>query len=86
MRLPDHPDVMVEARGPGELIVGAPTSDRRLHVYRLAVDDWLVSEVGRGSEGRGPDLAQALAQLAGNGSARDWWRLVPASLEDGIWH
>ena len=48
------------------------------------VDDWLVSEVGRGNEGRGADLARALAALAGNGRPRDWWRLVPAALEDAI--
>jgi hypothetical protein len=83
-RLVDHQGVTVEGRGPGEWIVGAPTGERRLHVYRVAADDWLVSEVGRGNEGRGADLARALAALAGNGPPRDWWRFVPEAIEATI--
>ena len=78
----DHQDVAVEVRGPDEWIAGAPTGGRRLHVYRVAADDWLVSEVGRRNEGRGADLAQAITALGWDGPACDWWRLVPAALED----
>jgi hypothetical protein len=78
----DHQGVLVEIRGPGEWIVGAPTGGRRLHVYRVADDDWLVSEVGRRNEGRGADLARAITALGGDGPARDWWPFVPAALED----
>lgn len=81
-RLSHQPGVLVEARAPDEWIVGAPTGGRGLHVYRVAADDWLVSEVGRGNEGRGIDLPKALAALAAQGAARDWWRLIPAALED----
>ena len=83
-RLLDRQGLAIEARGPGEWIIGAPSGGRRLHVYRVAGDDWLVSEVGRGSEGRGVDVGQALAALAGSGSPRDSWRFVPAALEDAI--
>ena len=83
-RLLDHQGLVVEARGPGEWIVGAPKDGRRLHVYRVGVDDWLVSEVGRGTEGRGSDVARALTALARSGSSRDWWRYVSAALEDEI--
>ena len=83
-RLHDHQGVVVEARGPGEWIVSASSGGRRLHVYQVAPDDWLVSEVGLGNEGRGTDVARALAALAGNGRPHDWWRLVPAALEDAI--
>jgi len=55
-----------------------------LHVYRLAANDWLVSEVGRRNEGRGVDLAQALAALAASGNSRVWWRLVSAALEHAV--
>lgn len=83
-RLLDHQGLVVEARGPGEWIVGAPTGGRRVHVYRVAGDDWLVSEVGRGTEGHVVDVAQALTALAASGSSRDWWRFLPAALEDEI--
>ena len=59
---------IVDDRGPGEWIVNVPERGRPLHVYRLGPADWLVSEVGRGNEGRGPDLKHALAAL----SARVW--------------
>jgi hypothetical protein len=78
----DHQGVVVEVRGPGEWIVGTPAGGRRLHVYRVADDDWLVSEVGRRTEGRGADLARAITALGGDGPACDWWHLVPAALED----
>lgn len=64
--------------------MSASTGERRLHVYRVAADDWLVSEVGRGNEGRGADLARALAALAGNSPPRDWWRFVPEAIEATI--
>ncbi len=85
-RFLDHQGVVVEARGPGEWIVGAASAGRRLHVYEVAPDDWLVSEVGLGNEGRGTDLARAVGALAGSRPPRDWWRLVPAALEAAIRH
>jgi len=78
----DRHGVVVDAPGPGEWIVRASSGGRRLHVFQVAPDDWLVSEVGLGSEGRGTDVARALAALAENGRPHDWWRLVPAALED----
>jgi hypothetical protein len=53
-----------------------------LHVYRLAPTDWLVSEVGRGSEGRGRNLRQALAALSAGVSSPDWWDLAVGVLDD----
>jgi hypothetical protein len=81
-RLHDHHELAVDHRAAGEWIIGAPTGGRQLHVYRVAADDWLVSEVGQGNEGRGSDLALALAALAQAGHSRDWWRLVPDALDD----
>ncbi len=75
--------MIVEVESPGEWIVGTSAGGRSLHVYRVAPADWLVSEVGRGNEGRGVDLAQALAALSAGGSAPSWWGSVPAALEDG---
>jgi hypothetical protein len=72
--------VLVEARGPAEWIVDAPAGGRSLHVYRLASTDWLVSEVGRGSEGRGSDLPEALAALSAGVSSPEWWDLVTEAL------
>jgi hypothetical protein len=40
-----------------------PADGRALHVYKLGRDDWLVSEVGRDTEGCGPDLTHAVAEL-----------------------
>ena len=79
----DDPHVVVELRGPGEWIVGTRDGERALHVYRVAPGDWLVSEVGRGNEGRGSDLALALAALSAGISAPAWWTSVPAVLGDG---
>jgi sarcosine oxidase gamma subunit len=73
--------IVVDARGPGEWIVAVPAGGRSLHVYMLAPADWLVSEVGRGSEGRGTDLKQALAVLSGGASSPDWWDVVAAKLD-----
>jgi hypothetical protein len=50
-------------------------------VYRLAPADWLVSEVGRGSEGRGADLKQALAELSAGFPPPDWWDVVAGALD-----
>lgn len=66
---------VVEVQGPAEWIVRAPHG-RSLHVYRLAPADWLVSEVGRSSEGRGTGLEQALAALSARVSPADWWVVV----------
>jgi len=49
--------------------------------YRLASADWLVSEVGRGNEGRGRDLQQALAALSAGVSPPDWWDAVAEALD-----
>jgi hypothetical protein len=65
--------VVVDARGPGEWIVFSPAGGRSLHVYRLEPDDWLVSEVGVGTEGRGRDLQHALSMLSAAGAPPDWW-------------
>lgn len=73
--------IVVEATGPGEWIVGAPPGGRSLHIYRIAPGDWLVSEVGRGNEGRGADIAQALAVLSPGESAPDWWSSVAGLLD-----
>jgi hypothetical protein len=74
--------IAVDVRGPGEWIVGMPAGERSLHVYRLAPDDWLVSEVGYRNEGRATDLEQAIVALSAGGSAPDWWSLVPGMLDD----
>lgn len=73
--------LVVEARGPGEWIVSAPDGGRPLHVYRMPAGDWLVSEVGRGNEGRGADLRQALGALGAGGRVPDWWESLPAVCE-----
>ncbi len=75
------PQVVVDGRAPGEWIVGLPSGGRSLHVYRLAPADWLVSEVGRPSEGRGTDLRQALAALSAGLASPDWWDLVAGALD-----
>jgi len=76
----DRP-IVVDVRGPGEWIVGVPAGGRSLHVYRLAPADWLVSEVGRGNEGRGTDLNQALAALSAGISSPDWWDVIARALD-----
>ena len=75
--------ILVEARGPGEWIVSLPAGGRSLHVYRLASADWLVSEVGRGNEGRGTDLRHALAALSAGVLSPDWWDSVAGALDGG---
>ena len=75
--------VVVEVRGPGEWIVGAPTGGRRLHVYQVAGDDWLVSEVGRGNEGRGVGSRAGACRARGRRLSRvTRGGSVPAALED----
>jgi hypothetical protein len=74
--------VLVNAQGPGEWIVRSPAGGQALHVYRLAPCDWLVSEVGKGNEGRGEDLRQALEALAGQRRPPGWWEAIPATIED----
>lgn len=81
MRPADESQLVIEVRGPGEWIVGAPEGGRSLHVYRLAPADWLVSEVGRENEGRGEDLGQALAALSVGAPPPGWWGLLWGALE-----
>ncbi len=73
--------LVVEPRGDGEWIVSSSAGGRPLHVYRVGVADWLVTEVGRGTEGRGEDAARALTALAAEALAPDWWSSVPAALD-----
>ena len=68
---PQH-QLAVELRSAGEWIVGRDGGDRRLHVYRLGADDWLISEVGRQNEGRGANFKQALIALAAVGWPAEW--------------
>lgn len=75
--------VSVDVRGPGEWIVAGPTGERSLHVYRLAPADWLVSVVGRDSEGRGKNLKQALAVLSSGFSSAAWWDLAAELIDAG---
>jgi hypothetical protein len=75
---PEEP-VVVETAAEDEWIVGAH-AQRALHVYRFPGTGWLVSEVGRVPEGRGVSLKEALATLAGDSPAPDWWRSVPEAL------
>jgi len=79
----EHQPLVVEVPGPGEWIVGAPMGGRQLHIYEVAPGDWLVSEVGRNNEGRGADVAGALAALSDSSSAPSWWRSVPSLLDSG---
>ena len=71
----------LEARSPGEWIFEDTARGRALHVYRLAGSDWLVSEVGRGSEGRGASLAAALAMLRGDATLPGSWLELVGALE-----
>jgi len=64
--------LVVDVRGPDEWIVTPPARARSLHVYRVAPADWLVSEVGRGTEGRGPDFRRALIALYDGLPCPDW--------------
>lgn len=82
-RPPLNDSVLVDMRGPGEWVVGAPAGGRALHVYKLGRADWLVSEVGRDTEGRGPDLRRALAALFAGVRAPEWLNAVAASLNGG---
>lgn len=75
--------IVIEPRGQGEWIVSAPPDTGSLHVYRLGPADWLVSEVGRGNEGRGAALSEALATLATGASRPEWWEGIAALLDDG---
>jgi hypothetical protein len=86
MNAPERPvgaeeRVVIEVRGRGEWIVDGPAGGRALHVYRLAPAGWLVSEVGRDSEGRGNDLRQALLALSAGVSMPDWWELLLDTLD-----
>jgi len=78
---PADPQLLVDARGDGEWIVSAPAPDGALHVYRLGPADWLVSEVGHDSEGRGCDLGQALDALSAGAATPAWWQAVPALID-----
>ena len=80
-------DIFAFRKDDGEWIVGSSGSERRLHVYRLAPDDWLISEVGLGNEGRGMDPASALAELSRAVAPAGWWSGAAEalnSLQDGL--
>ena len=64
--------LVVDVRGSDEWIVTSSDGARPLHVYRVGPADWLVSEVGRGTEGRGPDIRRALSALY-DGRRRPEW-------------
>ena len=81
----DDRRVVVEVQDPGEWIVGASSCGRSLHIYRVAQAYWLVSKVGRGNEGRGADLPQALGALSAGGPASGWWSSVPAALDGELY-
>jgi hypothetical protein len=74
-------EIVVDARGPGEWIVGVQRAGHALHVYRIGPADWLVSEVGRANEGRGRDLRRALASLAAAVWPGEWWEAIAHALE-----
>jgi hypothetical protein len=59
---PPNERILVDVRSPGEWAGGTAADGRALHVHKLGGDDWLVSEVGRDPEDRGPDLTRALAE------------------------
>lgn len=82
-RFPDGYEVVVDECGPGEWIVDVPGHDRPLHVYRLGPANWLVSEVGRRSEGRGGDLSRALAAVSAGAPLAVWGHLVADALDVG---
>jgi len=73
--------IIVEVTNADEWIVTASCGGRSLHVFRVTAGDWLVSEVGRRTEGRGADLDEALAALSRAQPAADWWRGIPAALK-----
>jgi len=77
---PDE-QVDLEPRGAGEWIARPPEDGPALHIYELAPADWLVSEVGQTSEGRGSDVGSALAALARGGSTPAWWQAVVKALD-----
>jgi hypothetical protein len=76
--------ILIEVRGRGEWIAESVPRDRALHIYRLSVGDWLVSEVGRDSEGRGSTLRAALTALSAGVPAPDWWELLLDTLDRGV--
>lgn len=63
--------------------MGAPAGGRALHVYTLGRADWLVSEVGRDTEGRGSNLRRALAALLAGVRAPEWLNAIAESLNGG---
>ncbi|HZK72440.1 MAG TPA: hypothetical protein VFD88_00355 [Clostridia bacterium] len=77
---PPDQHLIVDVRAPGEWIVHAPAGGRSLHIYMLEPDDWLVSEVGLGNEGRGVDLKQALRALSAGAERPDWWDAAATAL------
>jgi hypothetical protein len=84
VEFPPDQRIVVEVWGPGEWIVSSPEGVRSLHVYRLAAADWLVSEVGRTTEGRGSDLQRALADLSSRGACPRWWGYVAADFSKSL--
>jgi hypothetical protein len=73
--------VNLETRDTGEWIALPPDGGRSLHIYELAPADWLVSEVGDDSEGRGSDVKSALAALAAGRLAPSWWQAVVEAID-----
>jgi len=73
--------IVLDVRGPGEWIVTTPAEGHALHIYTLSPGDWLVSEVGRDSEGRGANLSRALYALSAGAAAPEWWELVVDALD-----
>jgi len=73
--------VTVDVRAPGEWIASGPGAGPSLHVYRLDDADWLVSEVGRHSEGRGDTLAAAIAALSLASAPPSWWSALAEMLD-----
>jgi hypothetical protein len=76
--------ILIEVCGRGEWIADPALGGRSLHIYRLGAADWLVSEVGRDSEGRGSTLRAALAALSAGVSAPNWWELLLDTLDRGV--
>jgi hypothetical protein len=72
--------LVLERRGSDEWIVRAATAGRYLHVYRVGDGDWIVSEVGRDSEGHGRHLSRALSAVASDDTRPNWCDAVPAAL------
>lgn len=75
-------EIWIHSCDPGEWIAGIGEGVRPLHVYRLASEDWLVSEVGRAAQGRGGRLCDALVRLAATTVPMPgWWARVADAID-----